>query len=78
MRIVFHSMRSESNIVSRPTNGVPIAPITLSASAACIEPMMPTVGANTPIVGFNPNAHRFRERLRTLAGEPSVDWVDYQ
>ncbi|AIO58996.1 phosphoenolpyruvate-protein phosphotransferase [Burkholderia mallei] len=48
--IVFHSIRSESSIISRPTSVAPMPPITRSASAACIAPMMPTVGANTPIV----------------------------
>jgi pimeloyl-ACP methyl ester carboxylesterase len=37
-----------------------------------------TVGANLPIVGFNPKAEKFRERLRRLAVEPDVRWVEYQ
>jgi pimeloyl-ACP methyl ester carboxylesterase len=37
-----------------------------------------TVGANLPIVGFNPNAGWFRQRLRQLAIEPDVRWIEYQ
>jgi len=37
-----------------------------------------TIGANMPIVGFNPEAQHFRDRVRRLAVEPSIDWVDYQ
>ncbi|ODN63044.1 hypothetical protein BA763_11350 [Burkholderia cenocepacia] len=48
--IVVHSIRSESSIISRPLSVLPMPPITRSASAACIAPMIPTVGANTPIV----------------------------
>lgn len=39
---------------------------------------MLTVGANLPIIGFHPAAKEFRERLKRLAVEPSVDWFDYQ
>ncbi len=37
-----------------------------------------TVGANLPIVGFNPEAGWFRERLRRVAMERDVRWVEYQ
>lgn len=37
-----------------------------------------TVGANMPIVGFNPRAGSFRERLRRLATERDVLWIEYQ
>lgn len=37
-----------------------------------------TMGANFPIVGFQPRAGWFRDRLALLAAEPSIDWVDYQ
>ncbi len=37
-----------------------------------------TIGANLPIVGFQPQAQWFRERLRRLAVAPDIDWVDYQ
>jgi hypothetical protein len=37
-----------------------------------------TVGANLPIVGFNPNAGWFRQRLHQLAIEPDVRWIEYQ
>jgi hypothetical protein len=39
---------------------------------------MLTVGANLPIIGFHPPAREFRERLRRLAVEPTIDWFDYQ
>jgi len=37
-----------------------------------------TVGANLPIVGFNPCATWFRDRLRRLGAEPTIDWIDCQ
>ena len=37
-----------------------------------------TVGANLPTVGFHPWSGWFRDKLRRLAVEPSIDWVDYQ
>ena len=37
-----------------------------------------TIGANLPIVGFHRQAQWFRDRLRRLATEPDVAWVDYQ
>jgi len=37
-----------------------------------------TVGANTPVVGFYPQAQWFRDRLARLAVEPSIDWIEYQ
>jgi hypothetical protein len=37
-----------------------------------------TIGANLPIVGFQPEAQWFRDRLRRLAVTPDIDWVDYQ
>jgi hypothetical protein len=37
-----------------------------------------TIGANLPIVGFHAQAQWFRDRLRRLAIEPDVAWVDYQ
>jgi hypothetical protein len=37
-----------------------------------------TIGGNLPIVGFHAAASDFREHLRQLAVEPSVDWIDCQ
>lgn len=37
-----------------------------------------TVGGNLPIVGFLPVSQPFRDKLRRLAVEPSIDWVDCQ
>lgn len=37
-----------------------------------------TIGGNLPIVGFHHGSVRFREHLRLLATEPSIDWVDGQ
>lgn len=37
-----------------------------------------TLGGNMPIVGFHNAAVEFREHLRQLAVEPSIDWIDCQ
>jgi hypothetical protein len=37
-----------------------------------------TVGGNFPIVGFHAVSQDFRDHLRLLASEPSVDWIDCQ
>ena len=37
-----------------------------------------TLGANLPIVGFQPQARWFRDKLRRLALARDIDWVDYQ
>jgi hypothetical protein len=37
-----------------------------------------TLGASLPVVGFNPEAKGFRNRLRQLAEAPAIDWVDVQ
>ena len=37
-----------------------------------------TLGASLPVVGFNPEAKGFRNRLRQLATAPDVDWIDVQ
>ena len=37
-----------------------------------------TIGGNFPIVGFHAAARDFRENLRLLAVEPSIDWIDCQ
>jgi len=37
-----------------------------------------TLGGNYPIVGFHRVASDFREHLRELAVEPSIDWIDCQ
>ena len=37
-----------------------------------------TLGGNFPIVGFHKAANRFRDNLRQLAVEPSIDWIDCQ
>ena len=37
-----------------------------------------TLGGNYPIVGYNKAAQFFRDHLRRLATEPSVDWIDCQ
>ena len=37
-----------------------------------------TLGANLPVVGFDPEAKWFRNRLRQLAVATGIGWVDYQ
>jgi hypothetical protein len=37
-----------------------------------------TIGGNFPIVGFHAASKDFREHLRELAIEPSIDWIDGQ
>jgi pimeloyl-ACP methyl ester carboxylesterase len=37
-----------------------------------------TLGGNYPIVGYHKAAQFFRDHLRALAIEPSVDWIDCQ
>jgi hypothetical protein len=37
-----------------------------------------TLGGNYPIIGFHKAAQYFRDHLRELALEPSVDWIDCQ
>ncbi|HLZ01909.1 MAG TPA: hypothetical protein VKR55_07120 [Bradyrhizobium sp.] len=37
-----------------------------------------TLGGNFPIIGFQKVSAEFREHLRELAVEPSIDWVDCQ
>jgi hypothetical protein len=37
-----------------------------------------TIGGNLPIVGFHAAARDFRDDLRRLAVEPSIDWIDCQ
>jgi hypothetical protein len=37
-----------------------------------------TIGGNFPIVGFHAASQGFRDHLRELAVEPSVDWIDCQ
>src|SRR4051812_2098238 len=37
-----------------------------------------TIGGNFPIVGFHAASREFREHLRRLAVEPSIDWIDCQ
>jgi hypothetical protein len=37
-----------------------------------------TIGANFPIVGYHKASHEFRDHLRDLAVEPSIDWIDCQ
>jgi len=37
-----------------------------------------TLGAALPVVGFNPEAKGFRNRLRQLATAPDIDWIDVQ
>jgi hypothetical protein len=37
-----------------------------------------TIGGNFPIVGFHAVSQDFRDHLRLLAIEPSVDWIDCQ
>jgi len=37
-----------------------------------------TLGGNYPIVGFHKVSQDFREHLRQLAIEPSIDWIDCQ
>jgi hypothetical protein len=37
-----------------------------------------TIGGNFPIVGFHAVSQGFRDHLRLLAVEPSIDWIDCQ
>jgi pimeloyl-ACP methyl ester carboxylesterase len=37
-----------------------------------------SLGASLPVVGFNPEAKGFRNRLRHLATAPDIDWFDVQ
>ena len=37
-----------------------------------------TIGGNFPIVGFHAASSDFRDHLRQLAIEPSIDWIDCQ
>jgi len=37
-----------------------------------------TIGGNFPIVGFHAASQPFRDHLRMLAVEPSIDWIDCQ
>ena len=37
-----------------------------------------TIGGNFPIVGFHAASQGFRDHLRLLAVEPSIDWIDCQ
>jgi hypothetical protein len=37
-----------------------------------------TLGGNYPIIGFHEAAQYFRDHLRALAVEPSIDWIDCQ
>jgi len=37
-----------------------------------------TIGGNFPIVGFHAVSQAFRDHLRLLAVEPSIDWIDCQ
>jgi hypothetical protein len=37
-----------------------------------------TIGGNFPIVGFHAASQDFRDHLRQLAIEPSIDWIDCQ
>jgi hypothetical protein len=37
-----------------------------------------TIGGNFPIVGFHAASKDFRDHLRQLAIEPSIDWIDCQ
>jgi pimeloyl-ACP methyl ester carboxylesterase len=37
-----------------------------------------TLGASLSVVGFNPEAKGFRNRLRQLATAPDIDWIDVQ
>jgi hypothetical protein len=50
--------RAASSICSRPASDVPTPASSFSASAACIVPMMPTSGANTPIVAQRVSSNR--------------------
>src|SRR5665647_1004730 len=37
-----------------------------------------TIGGNFPIIGFHAVSEDFRDHLRALAVEPSIDWIDCQ
>ena len=37
-----------------------------------------TIGGNFPIVGFHAASQDFRDHMRQLAVEPSIDWIDCQ
>ena len=40
--------------------------------------MLLTLGGNYPIVGFHAPAQHFRDHLRELAVEPSIEWIECQ
>jgi hypothetical protein len=40
--------------------------------------MLLTLGGNYPIIGFHKAAQYFRDHLRELAVEPSIDWIECQ
>ena len=40
--------------------------------------MLLTLGGNYPIVGFHKVSSQFRDHLRRLAIEPTIDWIDCQ
>jgi hypothetical protein len=48
--ISVHSIDRASSICSRPVSALPTPASSFRASAACMLPMIPTSGANTPIV----------------------------
>ena len=37
-----------------------------------------TLGSNYPVIGYQPAAQYFRDHLRQLAREPSIEWIDCQ
>jgi hypothetical protein len=52
----------------------------LDPSLGCHGPrvVLLTIGGNFPIVGFHAVSKDFREHLRQLALEPTIDWIDCQ
>ena len=52
----------------------------LDPSLGCRGPrvLLLTIGGNLPIVGFHPVSTEFRDHLRQLAVEPTIDWIDCQ
>jgi pimeloyl-ACP methyl ester carboxylesterase len=52
----------------------------LDPSLGCRGPrvLLLTIGGNLPIVGFHAVSTEFRDHLRQLAVEPTIDWIDCQ
>ncbi|MGE9010415.1 hypothetical protein ACO2JO_17650 [Leptospira interrogans] len=83
---VAHSSDAEEIVVVGHSSGSFLGTETL-ARALKLDPalgrhgpriVLLTIGGNLPIIGFHAAAKDFREHLRQLAVEPSIDWIDCQ